>query len=228
MGSSDTFSSRIVPGLLLAAVAFVAWWAFLRGGEHHAVPQLPAGVLAAPSSADPDLLQPSQIGAAYTQSAVQTRTTTDAEIRLGQSAAALRVIRAGWKAGAWAGWYEVNGSITAVSRAELFKVGKLSAVASGFEHRAIRMYHGKASAIPSGVPGHGGWFVTGTTISPIYSSQYPSRRQVAVYGWQQGDVLAVITVTGLPRDGVAEVAAKLATAQDQDISFASGHAGGGV
>jgi hypothetical protein len=212
--------SRFLPGLLLAAVAIAAWWVFLRGGEHHAVPQPPAGVLAVGSSAAPDLLQPSQIGAAFVQSAEQTRKTTDAEIRTGQSAAALQVINADWKAGAWSGWSQPNGSITALSRAELFTSSTLSSVSDGFEQRAIRMYHGKAAAPPANVPGDSGWFVTGTTISPIYSTVYPARRQVAVYGWQHGDVLAVIVVTGLPKDNVGEVAATLARAQDQNIGYA--------
>jgi hypothetical protein len=218
--------SRILPGLLVAAVAFAAWWMLIRGGEHHAVPQPPAGVLAAPSSAGPYLLQPSQIGAAYVQVADETRKTTDAQIRLDQSPAALRVINAGWKAGAWAGWYEGNGSITAVSRAEVFTVSNLSGVASTFKQRAMATYHGKTTALPSGVPGDNGWFITGSTISPIYSSQFPPRREVAVYGWQRGDVLAVITVTGLAKDGVSEVAATLARAQDQNIRFAEGDKSG--
>jgi hypothetical protein len=222
MGSSDSVISRFFPVLVLAALALLGWWAFLRGGEHPAVPQPPAGVLAVPSSAGPFLLQPSQIGAAYVQSAEQTRKTTDAEIRDRQSAAALQVINASWKAGAWAGWYQANGSITALSRAEVFKVSGLSVVSAGFEKRAIRQYHGKPTALPSGVPGDGGWFVTGSTISPTYSSQFPALRQVAVYGWQHGDVLAVITVTGLPRDDVGEIAAALARAQDQNIGYAAG------
>jgi hypothetical protein len=45
---------------------------------------------------------------------------------------------------------------------------------------------------------------------------------VAVVGWQHGDVLAVIVVTGRPADGVAEIAAKLATTQDGNIGFAQG------
>ena len=220
MGSSDSVMSRFLPGLLLAAVAIAAWWMFLRGGDHQAVPQPPAGVLATGSSAAPDLLQPSQIGAAYVQSAAQTRKTTDAEIRSGQSAAALQVINASWKAGAWAGWAQANGSITALSRAEVFTTGSsLSSVLSGFEKRAIRQYHGKAVGPPSAVPGDSGWFVTGTTISQIYSTLYPAKRQVAVYGWQHGDVLAVIVVTGLPKDDVGEVAATLARAQDQNIGY---------
>jgi hypothetical protein len=221
MGSSDSFISRLLPGLLLVTVAVAGWWMFMRGGEHHAVPQPPAGVLAVPSSAGPDLLQPSQIGAAYVQSAEQTRKTTDAEIRLGQSPAALKVINASWKTGAWAGWSQSNGSITALSRAEVFKVsGGLSSVSKGFEEHAIHAYHGKVTALPSNVPGDGGWFVTGTTISPVYSSLFPPRRQVAVYGWQHGNVLAVIVVTGLPKDNVGEIAATLARAQDQNIDYA--------
>jgi hypothetical protein len=51
-------------------------------------------------------------------------------------------------------------------------------------------------------------------------AEYPPRRQVAVVGWQHGDVLAVIVVTGRPADGVAEIAAKLATTQDGNIGFA--------
>jgi hypothetical protein len=43
---------------------------------------------------------------------------------------------------------------------------------------------------------------------------------VAVYGWQHGNVLAVIVVTGLPKDNVGEVAATLARAQDQNIAYA--------
>jgi len=42
---------------------------------------------------------------------------------------------------------------------------------------------------------------------------------VAIVGWQHGDVLAVIVVTGRPADGVAEAAAKLATTQDGNIGF---------
>jgi hypothetical protein len=214
--------SRIAPGILLAVVALMAWWMFFRGGDSHTVPQPPAGVLSGPSSAGPYLLQPSQIGGGYDQSADQTRATTSSEIRAGQNAAALRAINSGWKAGAWAGWTQSNGSITVISRAEVFKVSNLSGVASAFEQRAIHLYHGKPSALPSDVPGTGGWFITGRTISPIYSSVYPALRRVAVYGWQHGDVLAVITVTGLPKDDVPTVAATLASAQDQNIGFVSG------
>jgi hypothetical protein len=221
MGSSDSVMSRIAPAFLLGVVALMAWWMFFRGGDSHSVPQPPVGVLAGPSSAEPYLLQPSQIGGRYDQSADQTRDTTSSEIRVGQSAAALRVINSGWKAGAWAGWSESDGSITVISRAEVFKVSDLSGVASTFEQRAIHMYHGKPSAPPADVPGHG-WFITGRTISPIYSSVYPAGRRVAVYGWQHGNVLAVITVTGLPKDDVPTVAATLAQAQDQNIAFVSG------
>ena len=52
------------------------------------------------------------------------------------------------------------------------------------------------------------------------SSLFPPRRQVAVYGWQHGNVLAVIVVTGLPKDNVGEIAATLARAQDQNIGYA--------
>jgi hypothetical protein len=222
MGSSDSVMSRIAPGLLLVVVALMAWWMFFRGGDSQSVPQPPAGVLAGPSSAGPYLLQPSQIGGSYDQSANETRATTSSEIRGGQSAAALRVINSSWKAGAFAGWSESEGSITVISRAEVFKVSDLSGVAQAFERRAIHSYHGKPSAPPAGVPGTGGWFITGRTISPIISSLYPPDRRVAVYGWQHGNVLAVITVTGLPKDDVPSVAATLARAQDQNIGFVSG------
>jgi hypothetical protein len=214
--------TRIAPGILLVAVALMAWWMFFRGNDSPALPQPPPGVLAGPASAGPYLLQPSQIGGRYDQSANQTRSTTSAEIRAGQTAAALRVINSSWKAGAWAGWSESDGSITVISRAEVFKVGNLSGVAKAFELSAIHAYHGKPTALPAHVPGTGGWFITGRTISPIYSSVYPALRRVAVYGWQHGDVLAVITVTGLPKDDVPTVAATLASAQDQNIGFVSG------
>jgi hypothetical protein len=222
MGNSDSVMTRIAPGILLVAVALMAWWMFFRGGDSPSVPQPPPGVLAGPASAGPYLLQPSQIGGRYDQSANQTRATTSSEIRVGQTAAALRVVNSSWKAGAWAGWSESDGSITVISRAEVFKVGNLPGVAKTFEQSAIRAYHGKPTALPAHVPGTGGWFITGRTISPIYSSVYPALRRVAVYGWQHGNVLAVITVTGLPKDDVPTVAATLASAQDQNIGFVSG------
>jgi hypothetical protein len=43
-----------------------------------------------------------------------------------------------------------------------------------------------------------------------------------VYGWQHGDVLAVVVVTGLPRDDAPSAAVKLAQAQDSNISYVSG------
>ena len=52
-------------------------------------------------------------------------------------------------------------------------------------------------------------------------STYPARRQVAVVGWQHGDVLAVVVITGLPHDGVTDIAGKLATTQDGNIGFAA-------
>jgi hypothetical protein len=41
-------------------------------------------------------------------------------------------------------------------------------------------------------------------------------------GGQHGDVLAMVVVTGLPRDGVLQAATTLANAQDTNIAFVTG------
>ena len=41
-------------------------------------------------------------------------------------------------------------------------------------------------------------------------------------GGQHGDVLAMVVVTGLPRDGVLQAATTLANAQDKNIAFVTG------
>jgi hypothetical protein len=113
----------------------------------------------------------------------------------------------------------VHGSITVLSRAELFTGSNLNAVSAGFERQMIHTYHGKPATAPGPLPGQHGWLLQGTTVSQIYSTLYPPRRQVAVYGWQHGDVLAIVIVTGLQRDGVLQAATTLANAQDQNIGF---------
>jgi len=219
MVSHDSFISRLLPGLLVALAIFAAWWLFIRSGAQPSVPQQAPGLLDAPSSVGPLLLQASQVGPTYDQSADSTRATTSLEIRKGQSPAATRVIAHTWKAGARAGWSQVHGSITVFSRAELFTGAGLNAVSAGFERQMVRTYHGKPATAPGPLPGHNGWLIQGTTVSPIISTLYPPRRQVAVYGWQHGDVLAMVVVTGLPRDGVLQAATTLANAQDQNIGF---------
>ena len=94
----------LLPGLLVAAAIFAAWWLFIRAGDHPSVPNQAPGVLDAPSSVGPMLLQASQLGPTYDQSAEDTRATTSVEIRKGQSPAATRIIAHTWKAGARAGW----------------------------------------------------------------------------------------------------------------------------
>jgi hypothetical protein len=218
MTTSDSLLGRLLPGLLVAAVVFGAWWLFIRDGGGHPVPQQGPGVLDTPSSAQPYLLQASQLGPNYNQLADDTRAVTAAEIRAGQSPAALKVIRSSWKNGARAGWTEVNGSVTVDSESELFTGSDLSPVSDGIRKHLIARYHA-SKARPPGVVPAGAWFLTGRTISQIYSTEYSPKRQVAVAGWQHGDVLAVVVVTGLPRDGVAEIAAKLATTQDGNIRY---------
>ena len=216
--SSDSIVSRLMPGLLVAALLFGGWWLFIRDGGSAPVPQQAPGVLDAPSHAEPYLLQASQLGPDYNQQADGTRAVTSAEIRAGQSPAALKVIRASWQNGARAAWAQVNGSVTVDSEAEVFTGGHLSQISAGIRKRMIARYHGSSAKPPAPVPSRS-WFLTGRTISQIYSTQYPPKRQVAVIGWQHGDVLAVIVVTGLPRDGVPEIAAKLATTEDATIGY---------
>ena len=222
MVSNDSFLSRLLPGLLVAAAIFAAWWLFIRAGDPPSVPQQAPGLLDAPSSVGPLLLQASQVGPTYDQSADSTRATTSLEIRKGQSPAATKVIAHTWKAGARAGWSQVHGSITVLSRAELFTGAGLSAVSAGFERQMVRAYHGKPATAPGPLPGQDGWLIKGTTVSSIFSTLYPPRRQVAVYGWQHGDVLAMVVVTGLPRDGVLQAATTLANAQDKNIAYVTG------
>ena len=69
MVSNDSFLSRLLPGLLVAAAIFAAWWLFIRAGDHPSVPQQAPGLLDAPSSVGPMLLQASQLGPTYDQSA---------------------------------------------------------------------------------------------------------------------------------------------------------------
>jgi hypothetical protein len=93
MVTNDSFVSRLLPGLLVAAAIFAAWWLFIRAGDHPSVPQQAPGLLDAPSSVGPMLLQASQLGPTYDQSAQNTRATTSVEIRKGQSPAATRLSR---------------------------------------------------------------------------------------------------------------------------------------
>jgi hypothetical protein len=220
MSSSDSLISRLMPLLLIVALAVGGWWVFLRSDHPAVAPQQAPGVLDGPSSANPYLLQPSQIGPEYDQVAAETRATTSTEILKGQSAAGLATIRSSWKDGARAGWYQVHGSLAVTSRAEVFSTSNLSAVSSSLRAQMLHLYHGHIATAPASLPGTGGWFITGRTISPIISP-YPFRRQVAVYGWQHGDVLAIIIVSGLARDDVPKAAATLATAQDGNIKFVS-------
>jgi hypothetical protein len=220
MSSSDSLLSRLMPVLLILAVAVGGWWMFLRPHPAAVEPQQGPGVLDGPSSANPYLLQPSQIGPEYDQVAAETRATTSTEIRRGESAAGLATIRSSWKDGARAGWYQVHGSLAVTSRAEVFSTSNLSAVSSSLRTQMLHLYHGHIASAPAALPGSGGWFITGHTISPIISP-YPFRRQVAVYGWQHGDVLAIIIVSGLGHDDVPKAAATLATAQDANIKFVS-------
>src|SRR3954453_13081644 len=182
MVSNDSFLSRLLPGLLVAAAIFAAWWLFIRAGDQPSVPQQAPGLLDAPSSVGPMLLQASQLGPTYDQSAESTRATTSLEIRNGQSPAATRTIAHTWKAGARAGWSQVHGSITVFSRAELFTGSHLNAVAAGFKPQKIHPYHGNPAIPPGPLPGRHGWLLQGTTVAQIYSTLYPPRRQVAVYG----------------------------------------------
>jgi hypothetical protein len=221
MLESDSLLSKLMPGLLVAAAVFAAWWLFIRPHHQAPVTQQGPGVLDTPSSARPYLLQASQVGPEYDQLADATRSTTSTGIRKDEPAAGLAVIRSSWKGGARAGWYQVHGSMTVSSRAELFTTSALQPVAATIRGELIRLYHGHRASPPSQVPGTNGWFLTGTTVSPIISPFDPHRR-VAVYGWQHGDVLAVIVVTGLARDDVPSAAVKLARAQDSNIRFVSG------
>jgi hypothetical protein len=221
MLESDSLVSRFLPGLLVAVAVFAAWWLFIRPHHHPAVPQPGPGVLDGPSSAGPYLLQPSQLGPEYDQLANATRPTTSTGIRTGEPLAGLALIRSSWKGGARAGWYQVHGSMTVSSRAEVFSSSALKPVADTIRRQLVQLYHAHPDTPPGQVPGINGWFLTGRTISPIISPFDPHRR-VAVYGWQHGDVLAVVVVTGLPRDDVPSAAVKLAQAQDSNISYVSG------
>jgi hypothetical protein len=218
---SDSLFERLMPGLLVAAALFAAWWVLLKPHHHAPVPQQGPGVLDNPSKAGPYLLQPSQVGPEYDQLADQTRATTSTGIRKDEPAAGLAVINSFWQNGAQAGWYQVHGAITVNSRAEVFTTSALAPVAATLRREMLRLYHGHLATPPGQAPGTHGWFITGTTISPIISSYDPHRR-VAVYGWQHGTVLAMIVVTGLPRDDVPSDAIKLAQAQDSNIRFVSG------
>ena len=100
-----------------------------------------------------------------TRAPSSTRATTSLEIRKGQSPAATRIIAHTWKAGARAGWSQVHGSITVLSRAELFTGSGLNAVSAGFERQMIHAYHGKPATAPGPLPGQHGWLLQGTTVS---------------------------------------------------------------
>lgn len=218
MIESDSLISRLMPGLLVAVAVFAAWWLFIRPHHSSAVPQQGPGVLDAPSSARPYLLQPSQLGPEYDQLAEETRATTSTEIRTDETAAGLALIRSSWKGGARAGWYQVHGSITVGSRAEVFTSSTLTPVSDTIRREMMRLYHAHPATPPGQVPGTNGWFLAGTTVSQVISPFNP-HRQVAVYGWQDHDVLAVVVVTGLRSDDVPTAAVKLAQAQDSNIRF---------
>src|SRR4029078_11028662 len=119
MVTTDSWLSLLLPGLLVAAAIFAAWWLFIRAGDHPSVPNQAPGLLDAPSSVGPMLPQPPQRGPSDHQSAEDTRATTSVEIRKGQSPAATRIIAHTWKAGARAGWAQVHGSHTLLSQDEL-------------------------------------------------------------------------------------------------------------
>jgi hypothetical protein len=220
MIQSDSLLSRLMPGLLLAAAVFAAWWVFIKPHHSAAVPQQGPGVLDTPSSARPYLLQASQVGPTYDQLADATRSTTSTGIRKDEPAAGLALIRSSWKGGARSGWYQVHGTMTVDSRAELFSTSALQPISATLRGELVRLYHARPATPPAQVPGTNGWFLTGTTVSQIISP-FDSHRRVAVYGWQEGDVLAVIVVTGLARDDVQSAAVKLAQAQDSNIRFVS-------
>jgi|SRR5262245_31888181 len=218
MVRDDSLLSRLLPGLLVAAALFGAWWFLIRDPGSHSVPQQAPGVLDGPASAAPFLLQSSQLGPEFDQQSAGTRAVTAAEIRVGQSANARKLIDASWKSGARAFWMQEHGSVTVNSEAEVFGSSSFGAVADGIRHRLVKRYHAVSANPPAQLP-QGAWFLTGHTISQIYSAQFPPQRDVAIVGWQHGDVLAVVVVTGRPSAGVPEAAAKLATTQDGNIDF---------
>ena len=219
MVNSDSLLSRLLPGLLVAAALFGMWWLFVRDGGSQAVPREAPGVLDGPSSAIPYLLQSSQLGPEYDQKTAGSRPVTSSEMRAGQSPRGLDVVKASWKNGARGSWVQAHGTITVTSEAELFDTSQLGPVSDSIERRMIKLYHGREASSPAPLPA-GAWFLTGRTISHMIST-YPARRQVAVVGWQHGDVLAVVVITGLPHDGVTDIAGKLATTQDGNIGFAA-------
>ena len=157
-------------------------------------------MLDGPSSAIPYLLQSSQLGPEYDQKTAGSRPVTSSEMRAGQSPRGLDVVKASWKNGARGSWVQAHGTITVTSEAELFDTSQLGPVSDSIERRMIKLYHGREASSPAALPA-GAWFLTGRTISHMIST-YPARRQVAVVGWQHGDVLAVVVITGLPHDGV--------------------------
>ena len=131
MVQSDSLLSKLMPGLLVAAAVFAAWWMFIKPHHHAPVPQQGPGVLDTPSSARPYLLQASQVGPEYDQLADATRSTTSTGIRAGEPPAGLALINSSWKGGARAGWYQVHGAMTVDSRAELFSTSALFKIGSG-------------------------------------------------------------------------------------------------
>jgi hypothetical protein len=217
MGRSE---SRLLPLILAAVILFAGWWVFVRSpGSGGSTPQLGPGVLGGGSKATPDLLQASQMGSGYDQDATGTRATSSADIRKGQSPQGLSVIASSWKDGAQASWYQPAGSITVTSRAEVFTSDNLGPVSDALERLTLAAYHGHTASPPGSMPGSDGWYIEGTTISPIVSS-FPARREVAAYGWREGDVLAIVVVTGLHSDDAPDAVVKLAKAQDANIRFA--------
>ena len=53
MSSSDSLISRLMPLLLIVALAVGGWWVFLRSDHPAVAPQQAPGVLDGPSSANP-------------------------------------------------------------------------------------------------------------------------------------------------------------------------------
>jgi hypothetical protein len=211
----------MLPLILAGLVLFAGWWVFIRTpGSGGSTPQPGPGVLGGTPKATTFLLQASQMGAGYDQDATATRATSSAEIRRGQSAQGLSIIASSWKDGARASWYQPNGSMTVTSRAEVFTTGNLANVSAALERLTLAAYHGHRASAPGSLPGSDGWYIEGTTISPIISS-FPLRRQVAAYGWREGDVLAIVVVSGLPSDDAPDAVVKLARAQDANIRYAA-------
>ena len=199
----------VVPLIVVAALAAAGWWLVAGRGDGAASPAAPAGPAA---EATPFLLPAGQLGSGFVPRPGGTGTTTVSEIHSLGTASAEAVVTRSWTAGAAAAYGQQNGTLSVETRAEVFGTEALGPVLTAFRDGLVRRYIGSTQVAPPGVPGDEAWLITGSTAADAGS--------VAVVLWRHGTVVAMVTVTGAPSDGVPQRAVELAGLQDAAIASA--------